>query len=948
MQTFLAKLAEEIFKSYKDNLSGLCIVFPSRRAGIFFKKELSKLLSNPVWSPEIYSIEDFVQKLSPYTIEDNLVMIFELFNVYKQYGEEESFDRFYSWGEMMLRDFDEIDKNLITGSEIFRVIKEVREVEEQFSFLPGDLEQFTKFWRTFSNVELTELQNEFIKTWEILGNVYNDFRKRLDEKKIAYDGMAYRKLYEKIRTKETEIPWEKIIFAGFNLLTKSEEGIIKELMNLGKAETYWDADEYYINSPEQAAGSFLRDNFRSLKINAPKWIENNLKNAKKSINTIGSPLPAGQAKALGNELKKSVLSDGELEKTAIVLPDEGMLIPVLYSLPEEIDSLNVTMGLPVKATPLFNLITLLNNLQANKKTSKNSTVFYHKDVIQILMHPYVKFNNPAFIYDTVHDIKKNNIIYVSAERIKGEDGKYPEIFELIFKPAETSDDLISYLFSILNVISSRLQKSVTSFSKFELEYFYTVYEHLNRLKDITGTYSGKMEADTLRRLINEVLRSTRIPFIGEPLKGVQVMGLLETRALDFENIYILSMNEGIMPGGVIQNSFIPYSIRKAFKLPTYDEEDAIPAYYLYRLMQRAKNIHLIYNTEVDVFSSGEISRFILQVEHELLNENKNIDYEHKIVTTGINRPFRKEIIVDKTPEVIEKLNNIKFSPSDLISYINCGLQFYLKKIAGLREEEEIEEFFGPATFGSILHSIMDIAYSPYKGKDITEEVIEEIREKINSNFNGILKQAFESIESLKELETDLQGKNLLLKNIIKTLVCMILDNDKKDLPFKIIDLEKKIDDELEININGSVRPVKLSGRIDRIDEREGVTTIIDYKTGRADFQKMGSKESYEHYLDAIFTNPNYKENFQAYLYAYSYLRKNPRKEARIAIYALRKINKGLNYLTNGTISQAELDEYGERLKELINGMLSPGSKFVQTDDKDRCRFCAFKSICYRE
>jgi hypothetical protein len=945
MQTFLGKLAEEIFKDYQDNLSGLAIVFPSRRAGIFFKKELSHLLKNPIWSPDIYSIEDFVQKLSPYTIEDKLILIFELFEVYKTHGEEESFDRFYSWGEMMLRDFDEIDKNLITGSEIFRVIKEIREVEEQFSFLPGDLEQFTEFWRTFSNVELTELQNEFVKTWEILGKVYSDFRKRLDEKKIAYDGMAYRKLYEKIKTKEIELPWEKIIFAGFNLLTKSEEGIIKELINKGIAETYWDADEYYINSPEQEAGNFLRNNFRTLKINKPKWIENNLLSSKKSIKTIGAPLQAGQAKALGNELKKSFSTGDELENTAIVLPDESMLIPVLYSLPEEIESLNVTMGLPMKATPLFNLITLLNNLQANKKTSRESAVFYHKDVIQILMHPYVKFNGPAFIYDSVHDIKRNNIIYVSPSRLMGDDGKHPEILELIFKPVDTSGDVINYLFDILNIISSRLQNSVTSFSKFELEYFYTVYEKLNRLKDIIGAYSGKMETDTLRRLINEVLRSTRIPFTGEPLKGVQIMGLLETRALDFEKIYILSMNESIMPGGVIQNSFIPYSIRKAFKLPTYDEEDAIPAYYLYRLMQRAKNIHLIYNTEVDIFSSGETSRFILQVENELIN--KNIDYEHKIVTTGISKPFSKEIIVDKTPEVIEKLSNIRFSPSDLNSYINCGLQFYLKKIAGLREEEEIEEFFSPATFGSILHGIMEIVYSPYKSKKITVGIIEELRAKINSNFDSILKQAFESIESLRELDTDLQGKNLLLKNIIKTLVLMILDNDKKDLPFKIVDLERKIDEELEINVNGSAKTVKLSGRIDRIDEREGITTIIDYKTGRAAFQKMGNK-TYEEYLDMIFTDPKYKENFQAYFYAYSYLKQDSQKEAKIAIYALRKINEGLNYLTDSAMSRTELDEYGERLNKLIGGILSPEYRFIQTNDIERCRFCAFKSICYRE
>ena len=947
MQAFLDKLAEKILKGYKENFSDLCIVFPSRRAGIFFKKALSGKLKNPVWSPDIYSIEDFVQTLSPYTIEDKLVLIFELFEVYKTYGEEQTFDRFYSWGEMMLRDFDEIDKNLIAGSDIFKIIREIREVEEHFSFAPGDLEQFTKFWRTFSNKELTELQNEFIKTWEILGKVYNDFRKRLDEKKIAYDGMAYRKLYEKIKTGEFEIPWKKIIFAGFNLLTKSEEGIIKELLSIGKAETCWDADDYYINSPEQEAGNFLRNNFRNLKINEPDWVENNLINSKKSIRTIGAPLQVGQAKALGNELVKSVSSGMNFENTAVVLPDESLLMPVLYSLPEAIDSLNVTMGMPVKTTPLYNLIELLSNLQANKKPGKENPVFYHKDVIQILMHPYIKFSDPAFIYDTVHDIKRNNILYVSPRRLSNEEGKKPEIFKMIFKPADTPDETINYLFNILNYISSRLENSEKSFSKFELEYFYNVYEQLNRLSDIISAHSVKMEAGTLRRLITEVLRSTRIPFTGEPLKGMQVMGLLETRALDFENVYILSMNEGIMPGGAVQNSFIPYSIRKAFKLPTYDEEDAIPAYYLYRLMQRAKNICLIYNTEVDPLSSGEISRFILQIENELVKNNKNIKYEHSVVTSKITKPFRKKITVEKSADTAGKLENIRLSASDLISYINCKLQFYMKKIAGLKEEEEIEEFFSPATFGSILHGVIEIAYNPYKGKNITGEIIEEIRAKLNSGFDEILMQAFRNIESLREMDADLQGKNLLFKNIIKTLVNKILDNDKKDLPFKIVDLEKKIDDSLEINVNGSIQTAGLAGRIDRIDERNNITTIIDYKTGYYGFEKPRNK-SIDEIFGLIFTDPKYKENFQAYFYAYSYMKQNPQKEIDIAIYPVRKVSEGLSYLTDGPVSAQELSEFELRLKELIGGILSPETGFTQTGDTDRCKYCAFKSICYRE
>lgn len=946
--TFLEKLASEILTRYKGDLQNLCFVFPSRRAGIFFKKSLSEKLYKPVWAPEIYSIEDFIEKLSPYTIPDRLVLIFELFEMYKTHGENESFDKFYTWGEMMLRDFDEIDKNLITGSEIFKIIRELKEVETEFSFTPEDLEQFSTFWKTFSNEELTKLQNEFIKIWEILGKVYNDFRNQLAGKNYAYEGMAYRKLYEEIKSENIKIPWSKIIFSGFNLLTKSEEGIIRELSKKNLAETYWDADEYYVNNPKQEAGEFLRKNFRNLKLNEPKWIENNLASAVKSIKVTGAVLQAGEAKALGNEIKLNLASKKiDLEKTAVVLPDESMLIPLLNSLPQEIDSLNVTMGFPMKETPLYNLIELLKNLQFNKKTGKSSTVFYHKDVIQVLLHPYIKFNNPAYIYDAVNDIKRNNIIYVSGKRVLNEDGRHPAILDLIFKNAESVTEIEQYLSGILDFISGRMEISGSSYAKYELEFFFTLYENLNRLKDTINAYSGELSAETFWRIATEVLRTIRIPLTGEPLAGLQVMGLLETRTLDFENVYILSMNEGIMPKGFVQNSFIPYNIRKAFKLPTYEDEDAVPAYYFYRLVQRAKNIHLFYNTEVNPLSSGETSRFILQTENEMVKANTNIKYEHAVVSTKIDKLFRKEIVINKTGEILDKLKNASFSPSDLNSYISCKLQFYFKKLAKLEEEETIEEFFSPATFGSILHNVVEIIYKQYEGKTISKDIIDIIRKNLYDNFDEILKKAFGKIESLKELDTELQGKNLLLKNIIKKLVNKILDSDVKNLPFKIINLEMEIIDKIDIPAGGNPLSISLKGRIDRIDEKDNAPVIIDYKTGYFTPKPIG-KKTIDEYFGNIFTDPKYKEYFQSYFYAFSYLRKNNKKPVKIAIYPLRMINEGLVYLSDEPISLNYISLYEKNLIKLIEEIFHPETSFSQTDDRQLCSICPFISICCRE
>jgi hypothetical protein len=794
MQSFLDKLADEIVKRIGDNISRLCIVFPSRRAGIYFKKYLAEKFTKPFWAPAVYSINDFMKKLSPYMIADKLVLIFELYESYKKFGEQESFDRFYPWGEMLLNDFDEVDKNLINGEKLFRIIKELKQVDEEFQFLLGDLEEFRKFWRTFSDRELSELQKEFIKTWEIIGKVYTDFRERLEQKRICYEGMANRKVYEELKTDKLEIKWDKIIFAGFNLLTGSEAGIMKELLKRDKALIYWDADKYYLQDMNQEAGKYLRENMKQFGITSPEWVENDLSgsdgNEKRSINVIGAPLQTGQAKTLGDLLLQIVKkNDFQPGNTAIVLPDENLLLPVLYSLPPEIRELNVTMGFPLKSTPLYSLIELIRNLHRNKKPGKNQPVFYHKDVIEILMHPYIKYSDPSFIYERVEEIKKNNIVYLSPARILNKGVNAPELIKNLFKNVQTLVEAFDYLYKIMDILSAGLDEKTdesTAQEDFEREYYFNVYEQLNRMKDVISVYKGEITLDTFWQMTTEVLRSVRIPFTGEPLKGMQVMGLLETRALDFENIFILSMNEGVMPPGKRYNSFIPYSLRKAFKLPTYEDEDSIPAYYFYRLLHRAKNAYLLYNTEVDNLSAGEMSRFLLQVENELVKVNKNIDYKHYIVETEAGLSAGNEITIPKTPELIQKLKNVKyFTPSNLIDYINCTLQFYLKKIAGIEEEETVEEFFSPAVFGNIVHKLIQILYSGYEGKNVTPSVIAEIKDRLDNSYDDLLKAVFLSIDGLKELK-ELQGKNLLLKGVIKRLINNILENDSADTPFKLM------------------------------------------------------------------------------------------------------------------------------------------------------------------
>lgn len=945
MELFLEKLAGKLYGKYGENISSLRIIFPSRRAGIFFKHHLSKLIKKPLWLPPVQAIQDFIAEFSPHPVTDKLTLIFELYEIYKQFSPDESFDKFYPWGEMLLHDFDDIDKNLVEADSLFRILREIKEVEQDFDLKVADIEEFYGFWRTFSARELSEVQDNFIKTWEIIGKVYHLFRKSMQAKSICYEGMAYRRIYEMVRTKELIFRDTRLIFAGFNLLNKAEEGMISELLKQDKAETYWDADEYYLDDKVQEAGHFLRRNFVNLGIKDPEWTVNELKTGEKKIKVIGSALKVSQAKVLGNELK-NVKGDA-LNKTAVVLPDEGMMISILHSLPDNIDSLNVTMGFPFKDSSLYNLLQSLTRLQKGKKGSGKSTVFYHKEVVQILLHPYIKFTSPYEIYQLVNTIKKRNYIYISRKKITESFSELPEIISVIFNDIETVSKSLEYIYSIITLVSKRMEKS-SAFTGFEIEYLFKFYTELNHISSLIEKYSAEFDKDTFWRLLIEIAGTIRIPFIGEPLKGLQLMGLLETRLLDFENIYILSMNEDIMPRSSRHSSFIPHSLRKAFKMPTFEDDDSTSAYYFYRLLQRAKNICLIYNTEPGEIFTGEKSRFLMQVENELAAENKNIKLENLVLQTDIEIPKRKEIIISKTNRIIESLKNEKhLSATSLSTYINCPLQFYLKTVVKLRKQDEVEEFFTGWGFGTILHQIMEHIYAEYVGKNVDKRTILNLRDHVKKNFDKIWEKACASLPEYEEFKGDLTGKSLLYKNIIKKLVGKILTNDMSQSPFKIISLEEQIIKEINIQANQSEFKVKLLGRLDRVEEKDGVTRIIDYKTGIVHKGKLKVKINQDN-VDTLFTDPDYREKFQQHFYSNVYLQKGNDQKLKMGIYPIREMSDGIMFFDEEYISPEVLSLYENKLRELLTRIFDLSVPFTQTPELKRCRYCDYNSICYRD
>lgn len=961
MKSFLENICDDILDKHKEIISDICVIFPSRRAGLYFKNILGSKIESPVWSPSVYSIEDFIEEFSSYSFADNFMLLCELFSVYKDViknertmhtseiefidlEDDESFDSFYPWGEMLLKDFDIIDKYLVDTNLLFKRIKDLKEIEESF---PIELqESFKKFWGTLFDSKQTNAKKSFLKIWQVLGKVYLEFTARLKQTGICYPGMAYRNLFEDSENIINNFKWKKIIFAGFNSLNPAEKNLMKMLVDKEVSEIYWDADDYYISDKNQEAGNFIRKNIKYFGKDEIKF-EKYLVSDTKVINTIGTSSTVGMAKCLGCELKEhSINANFKIEKTAVVLPDANLLIPVLYSIPDEIKSINITMGFPFKDTPLYSLINLLIDLQTNYIIENGKICFHHSIVEKILLHPYIKFQDTSVVYRIMNYIKNENKIYFDINDFKPD---VPKILDVIFSRIENVNNVSPYFSNIIDIISSRIDEDDskdTDYKKFQLEFIYNFYTNYNRLHEVIREKEVEMTFDTYGRILKEVLQKISVPFTGEPLKGLQIMGLLETRALDFENVFILSANENVLPEGKVQNSFIPYSLRKALKMPTYEEDDSITAYYFYRLIQKSKNIFLIYDTNVGQ-EVKEKSRFILQIENELLHNNKNINYINKLVIPEAYNIEKKSIEILKTDGIMRKLLEIKhYSPTALKEYINCTLQFYFRRIAKIEEEKEIEESFDSMLIGNVLHIILEEIYLKYKGKIVEGIDVNNIKLMLKEDFDKILENAVRTCKSEHILEK-YEGKNNLFKDIVFKLLMRVLENENVQTPFKILDIEKEINYEFKISKDNKEIGINITGRIDRIDEKDDVTRIIDYKTGSYDLKKFDDKNPGE-YFDKLISNPDYKDNFQAFFYGYFYSKDNGGKKINVGIYPVKKMQSGIDNLKTDYIEKEEYELFENSLKKLFIEIYDTEIPFKQVEDEKRCAYCPYSGICYRD
>jgi CRISPR/Cas system-associated exonuclease Cas4 (RecB family) len=978
MKPFLSELAQIIHGKYRS-LDKLTIVFPNRRAVIYFRKHLSALLQRPAFAPRLLTIEDYFSSLSNLKVPDKLELIHQLYKVYNEvvldHGlgkrmEPEPFHQFYFWGDMLLRDFDEADKYMVEASQLFKDLRHQKELDASFDYLTEEQREFlTNFWGTF-DANLTENKRKFIHIWNRLHLLYETFKDKLLTEGLAFEGMLQRSVAEKIDVLLKD-NMNQIIFAGFNALTKAEEKVISYHVQQGNAEVFWDIDEYYVNNSAQEAGKFFREyqNHPDLGKTFPKDIPSHFIGAhrtsdltdmidKKSVRVFGAANPVSQTKILAQILQEELEKGIDPEDTLIVLPDENLLLPVLHSVSGYVEKLNVTMGFPIGATPVFNLVELLVELQVNR----NGFDFNHRQVLALLGHPYLMAEDAGTSNAKRKEILNRNWVHIPMGYLASE----THLHRLIFRPIE--DSILIYLRTIITAIGNLIAIPV-----FDKEYILHFIKLLNRIQDITGdayqiqksqpnddTSTATKEQTKTRnaslkaflRLFRQLVQAHRIPFSGEPLKGLQVMGVLETRGLDFKNVFILSLNEGSFPSFGSKSSYIPFSIRKAYGMPTAEHQDAIYAYLFYRMLQRAENIVLFYNTETDVLGQGESSRYLKQLLYE-----SGLPIERKVLHDPIQPGVIQPIVIEKDNGVIEALiklseGNSRFkgiSPSALNTYMECRLRFYLRHIAKIKEPDEVEEDLDARVLGNFLHQVMEFFYIEIKKIKKSNLVEPQDFDNTGDLVLNLIDKAF--IESYR-LEPDkpvrYEGQRLVVREVVKRFVHRILEMDKAYAPFHIELLEQG-GIEYKISIDQYPGSTLLSGKIDRVDRKGDLVRVIDYKTGkdRLDFESIASLFSRD--------GKRNKAAFQTLLYALLYKTNASQATYRIIPGLINRMNlfdedfrfglkMGKNFVED---VDPLLPEFEQQLKGLLEELYNPSIPFDQTTDLEQCKFCPYQRICYR-
>lgn len=954
---FLQRIAKAFYNEYKADIRKFTFVFPNRRAGLFFQKYLTELIDKPIFSPEIITVKDCFFNASSRQVADRTAELFRIYRIYKEISKSnENFDAFVFWGEMLLSDFNEIDKSRVDAGKLFKNISDLKEIDWSQEYITEEQrEAIAKFWKHFLPTIISKTKEEFIAIWRILLPIYEQFKAELLAENLATEGMIFREVIDQLKSLDVPEYFENknFVFVGFNALNKSEEMLFEELLKLGKADFYWDYEADELRNNENQASKFYENN--KAKFPSKLTVEASYKPLNsRNFKLISIPSSVGQTKEVYNilsELYPENSTEKDWIKTAVVLPEESLLVPLMHSFPENIGNINVTMGFPLKYAPVSALLESIFELQRRMNSKQH---FYHLTVTNILNHQYVRMLCDESAKMILKEILDTNSIYVSPELFAQND-----ILKTIFTPRNEPKKFIDYLLSVLQKLNISWQQISEEQGKYRLEcdFLYQYYIAINRMNDVMKSQGEfEMSLDTLVRLIRQLIAGISIPFEGEPLNGLQVMGMLETRGLDFENLIVCSFNEGIFPKKNSSNSFIPNVLRRAFGLPTMDYFDAISAYNFYRLIQRTQNIYFLYDSRTDGLQSGEVSRYVHQ-----LHYHYGVEFEKINITYDVNLRQTEELKVEKTPQVMAKLRDFlseddnarKLSASSILDYIQCPLRFYLKQIERIYEQKEVEETVNNGMYGTILHGVMTELYKPYCGKFLDKNTLLEIA-KNNILIDKTISREFAKNYFKKAIIDDeiiqLEGKNLLDAKVIKKFVQKIIEHDAERAPFKYHQGEKKVEMRFPIQ-NGTVK-VNLKGFIDRIDEKEGVVRVLDYKTGSSEEMKFKT-------LDDLFL-PNNKKLpkgiLQTFLYCLFYLDEYGERKIVPEILKLTDLFKSdfttsfVDTSANKTVEDFHdyKEEFTEKLTKKLEEIFNPDVPFIQCTEIEICKYCPFTTICRRE
>jgi CRISPR/Cas system-associated exonuclease Cas4 (RecB family) len=965
MEYFLENIARSLYSEFGNTLNRHCLVFPNRRAGLYFMKYLASGIRKPIWTPAIYTVNELFRSYSSLQTASGEVLLLELYKVYRKLNKSpESFDNFYFWGDMLLDDFDDIDKYLVNAKLLYSNILDIKNIDQQFGTLTEEqIEIIKRFWVHFEPEKPTREKSGFTDIWSLLYDLYSGFRGSLTEQNLASEGMIFRELAEnKGMEFYSGAEWDVVHFIGFNALNECEKVVMLKFRKAGKARFYWDYDNSYIGDGKlNSAGFFMRENLKIFGNDMKAgWTYDTFLSAGTPVirrRVFESSSDVAQVKLIPDLIGQlPELSEDTAHHTAVVLADENLLIPVLTSLPENIGDINITMGYPLKQSLVYTLIRHLMDLQRNAVKSDESVRYGYKDVIRVMRHTLIA----GFLSDEdneiLREITEANLILVPSERfIRSEN------LSLLFYRPGTATELSGYFKRILSLIASGNEKQSdesgngSAAMNIRNEFIYRIILSLNRLESIVSRGDVTISTDTYMKILDKLLRTQSVPFSGEPLSGIQIMGILETRALDFKNLIILSVNEGILPSASAGSSFIPFSLREAFGLPSVNHQESIYAYHFYRLLQRAEDVTFLYNSNSEGLRNGEISRFLIQMKYDPVLKPEFMDLSFEIKSLGsigerIERSEEHTALL--TSRFLDKNKPGILSPSAINTWLNCRMKFYYRYVNGLKEPDAVTRDIDPAMLGQILHDVMKRLYNDFAGRLMTIEDIDLIIMDKSLIDRVIILSVSESFSD--EAGRSAEGNGLIIRDVLKAYVLKILKVDRSIAPLSILHLESVFSFPVSISPGGSVVDVISGGKADRIDLAEGITRVVDYKTGSV-AERINS-------IEDLFSADRKTDNdawFQTLLYCEAYLMNNNGISLRPSVYSIRKLSPGsgndrLKIRTGGR-NEIALDDYLpvreefiKNLKGVITDIFSNDEPFVMTKDlRGKCSYCPYRRLCNR-